>query len=130
MKDVQFISVFADVRYWEDATINGKDDTEGNMPLRQGETWCPIINIHTGYVCDWPLGVEADIHYKVCDAGEYFLLDVNKERIAKHNGYYVPDDILAGGKGYGDYIILKIDNQGYIEGWKRPWFEDEEWDKL
>jgi hypothetical protein len=130
MKDVQFISVFAQVRYWEDATLNGKDDVEGNMPSRVKDEWCPIINFHTGWVCDWPIGVEADIHYKVCDAGDYYLLDVNRERIAKYKDHYVPDDILAFGKGYGDYIIFKIDKEGYIEGWKRPYIDPEEWDKL
>lgn len=129
MKNVQFISVFAQVRYWEDGTLNGKDDVEGNMPLRVKDEWCPIINFHTGYVCDWPCNVEADIHYKVCDAGDYYLLDVNQERIAKYKDHYVPD-MLAFGKGYGDYIILKIDKEGYIEGWKRPYIEPEEWEEL
>jgi len=128
MENVRFIEVDAGVRYWEDASIDGQEDTEGKIPLRNGDGWCPKIDIFTGRVDGWPNGVSADIHYKVCDAGEYWLLDDKKARVAKWCGYYVPDDFLCvGGRGYGDYIILKIGKDGVIENWKTPAIDEEKW---
>ena len=115
-----------DRRYWEDATINGVEDEKGTLtPFKQGDLWCPVIRLSDGQVMDWPQGTEADIHFKVCDAGEYWLLDEEKKRIAKWGGYYVPDDFLCHeGQGYGDYIILKISTDGVIQKWQTP---DVEW---
>ena len=74
--EVTAIGITAEVRYWEDATVNGVEDTDGALiPLRFGDCWMPIIELDTGRVRDWPEGTTADIHYKVCDAGEYELLD-------------------------------------------------------
>lgn len=117
-----YIEVEAGVRYWEDATINGQSDDNGTLtPLKRGDCWCPVIRLADGMVVDWPAGTEADIHFKVCDAGEYWLLDENKQRIAKWGGYYVPDDFLChGGNGYGDYIILKISAEGFVQKWQQP----------
>lgn len=117
-----YIEVSADVRYWEDATINGQEDTNGSLtPFRKGDSWCPVIRLSDGCVMDWPAGMTADIHFKVCDAGEYWLLDEDRQRISKWAGYYVPDDFLChGDNGYGDYIILKIGVDGQINGWRTP----------
>ena len=50
-----YIEASAGVRYWEDATINGKDDTDGTLtPLRTGTNWCPVIRLADGVVMDWP----------------------------------------------------------------------------
>ena len=131
MNNARFIEVGADVRYWDDASLNGQDDTEGKIPLRKGNLWCPVIDLQTGEVIGWPDGVAADVHYKVCDQGEYWLLDESKERIAKWKDYYVPNDILCvGDNGYGDYIIFKIDADGRINGWRNPGIDDDEWETL
>lgn len=123
-----FLEVSAAVRYWEDATVNGQEDTNGHIPLRKGENWEPVIELATGRVLDWPDGVEAGIHYKVCDAGEYWLLDAEKRRVAKWKGYYVPDRFLCvGNNGYGDYIIFTIGRNGAIIGWRRPDIDPEQW---
>lgn len=120
-----YIEVSAQVRYWEDATINGQEDTDGTLtPFRNGNNWCPVIRLSDGAVMDWPSGMVADIHFKVCDAGEYRLMDENRQGIAKWAGYYVPNNFLChGGNGYGDYIILKVDADGHIKGWKTPEIE-------
>ena len=35
-----YIEVSAEVRYWEDATINGTEDTDGTLtPLRKDACW-------------------------------------------------------------------------------------------
>jgi len=127
----KFIKISADVRYWEDATLNGCEDEQGEMPLRNGNSWEPVINLETGSIDCWPAGVTADVHYKVCDAGEYWLLDENKKPFAKWSGYYVPDDILCVGcNGYGDYIIFKVGSDGFIIGWQRPLLEPHEWELI
>lgn len=130
-KPVRLI-VSAEVRYWEDAEINGVIDTEDGqkIPLKKGNLWKPVIDLQTGRVIDWPQGTTADIHYKVCDQGEYWLEDANGKRMKKR-GHYVPDELLAvGDDGYGDYIILKIDENGMIEGWKAPSIDLAEWKEV
>ena len=125
--DVAAILVMAEVRYWEDGTINGTVDTDGTLiPLRNGECWEPVIALDTGRVRDWPEGTTADVHYKVCDAGEYYLLDGADRIVAEKHGY-VPDMLSVGDSGYGDYIILKIGPDGLIEGWEPPIIDPELW---
>lgn len=128
--DVVYIEVDAGVRYWEDAKVNGIEDSNGTLiPFRNGDSWSPIIRLTDGYVNGWPEGTEADIHYKVCDAGQYWLLDADKKRIAKWSGCYVPNGILChGGNGYGDYIIMKIGSLGFIKDWKQPLLDREHWE--
>lgn len=127
MPDIQatYIEVSAEVRYWEDTKINGQEDSEGDLvPFRRGDLWCPVIRLEDGMVMDWPAGMIADIHYKVCDAGQYWLLDDNRQRVAQWAGYYVPDDFLCPTEnGYGDYIIFKVGVDGLIKGWSKPEIE-------
>lgn len=124
-----YIEVEAEVRYWEDATINGQEDTEGKLiPFRFGKQWCPIIRLEDGRIIGWPEGTTADIHYKVCDQGEYWLSDESGKN-AKWRGYYVPDKFLChGNTGYGDYIIFKVGPDGLIQGWTRPEIDPDQWD--
>jgi hypothetical protein len=125
----RYIKVAAAVRYWEDARVNGEEDVDGTrIPHRSGDLWLPIIDLKEGRLLDWPTGVEARIHYKVCDAGEYWLLDVNRQRIAKWKGFYVPDDYLCvGDSGHGDYIIFTVGPDGLIPGWRNPGVDVERW---
>jgi hypothetical protein len=117
-----YIEVSAEVRYWEDAEVNGVEDNGGTLiPFRTRDCWTPVIRLSDGQVTGWPQGTTADIHYKVCDAGEYWLLNDKRERVAKWAGFYVPGDFLChGDEGYGDYIILKIGADGRIAGWRVP----------
>ncbi|RVT96417.1 hypothetical protein EOD42_13880 [Rhodovarius crocodyli] len=127
--EVTHIDVEAGVRYWEDATVNGVADEDGTLiPGRVGEHWKVRIRLADGVVEDWPAGTTADIHYKVCDEGQYWLSDASRQRQMKWAGYYVPNDFLChGGRGYGDYIILEIDGAGVIQGYQQPTIDDEEW---
>ena len=129
LSQARFVKVSAAVRYWEDARVNGVEDVDGTLiPFRTGELWLPIIDLATGQFLDWPAGLEANIHYKVCDAGEYWLLNEARQRIAKWKGYYVPDDVLCvGDRGYGDYIILKVGADGVVLGWQKPYLDEERW---
>ncbi len=134
----EYIEVSAGVRYWEGTYVNGAEDENGTLiPFRKGEMWCPIIRLSDGMVMDWPIGITANVHYKVCDDGEYWLLDADRKRIAKWGGYYVPDDFLCpSGTGYGDYIVFNVAADGLIEKWREPVIEfdaDEEelsWDVI
>ena len=122
MEQAKYLEVEAGVRYWEDATVNGVEDTDGKlMPMRKGDCWAPVIRLADGMVMDWPQGTTADVHFKVCDAGEYWLLDDERKRVAKWAGFYVPDDFLCpADNGYGDYIILNVGADGLIEKWRTP----------
>ncbi|MDV7393398.1 hypothetical protein RZS08_18640, partial [Arthrospira platensis SPKY1] len=127
-----FLVVDARVRYWEDAEVNGISDEEGDLiPLREDESWKAVIELATGRIQNWPEGTTADIHYKVCDDGDYWLANSEGEKLAKWNDGYVPDRFLAvGDRGYGDYIIMKVDAAGMIEGWAPPEIDPEEWEIL
>lgn len=124
-----FIEVRAEVRYWEDSSVNGVEDEAGTLiPLRNGKYWAPVIRLEDGTIMDWPQGTTADVHFKVCDQGEYWLLDGKRNRIAKWGGYYVPNQFLChGDNGYGDYIIFKVIENGRIEGWSKPTVDSEQW---
>lgn len=116
--DVRILKVECNVRYWEDATVNGVDDDDGDLiPMRRGDTWAPFIEIDTGKVIHWPAGTTAHVHYKVCDEGCYTLLDVNGDPVRSIDGY-VPAMLSPGGSGYGDYVIMDIGPDGVIANWK------------
>lgn len=120
--DAKYIEVSAEVRYWEDAEVNGVEDTDGSlMPFRRGDLWCPTIRLSDGAIMGWPEGTTALVHYKVCDQGDYWLLDHDQNRIAKYQGDYVPDKFLChGDEGYGDYIIFNVAEDGKIIDWNEP----------
>lgn len=121
--DVKELHVEAGVRYWEDAEVNGVEDTEGDLiPCRDGDIWKPIIDVETGIIKNWEQGKTADIHYKVCDDGRYILKDDKGETIKSVDGYVI-SDLAIGRSGFGDYIIMKVDETGKIEDWN-PTFED------
>jgi len=128
----KYIVVEAKVRYWEDAKVDGIIDTEDgkNIPHHCGDCWNPIIDLETGKIIDWPQ-VEADIYYKVCDEGEYFLVDgVTIKNRLKYNDEYVPSFLSIGKNGYGDYIIMTIGKDGYIKNWKKPELKEDEWHEV
>ena len=118
--EIKTLHVRAGVRYWEDATVDGIEDNDGKLiPCRVADEddWFPVIEIETGKIINWKQGVTANIHYKVCDDGDYYLLDENDEEVVHLNGY-VPKTLCPEENGYGDYIIMKVDAEGLINNWK------------
>ncbi len=113
--DVKFLKADCGVRYWEDGTVNGVDDDDDNpaMPFASKDGWRILIDIEAGVIIDWPKGTTADVHYKVCDAGVYSLLDAGRKEVKQIDGY-VPSIMCPEGNGYGDYVIMKIDGDGKI----------------
>lgn len=105
-------------RYWEDASVNGVEETDEDpqIPLRDGDLWTLRILIDEGRVLDWPEGVTAETHYKVCDAGLYRLLDADGGVLAERDAY-VPPFLAPGEEGFGDYVILSIGPDGKIANW-------------
>ena len=59
---VKYLKVEAVVRYWEDAEVNGVQDKDGSLvPCRDGRFWSPTIDLVTGTIENWPVGITADI---------------------------------------------------------------------
>lgn len=115
---VKYLKADCGVRYWEDATVDGVEDVNGDLiPCREGDSWKPFINLETGIIENWTKGVTASLHYKVCDEGVYFLLDANKAVVKKIDGY-VPAMLSPKDSGFGDYIIMDIDADGRIADWR------------
>lgn len=137
LKEVTLIAhtlhVKAGVRYWEDARINGVHDEDGTLtPCRDGDYWKPIIDVDKGVIVNWEKGKRADIHFKVVDDGTYTIKDEKGDTIVSKEGY-VPDIMCPADNGYGDYIIMEIDEDGVIDKWEPMAIQnlaersDEEW---
>ena len=80
--------------------------------------WRPIIDVETGQITNWDKQVDACIHYKVCDGFECIFQDENGLIITQYDGY-VPPFMYPKRNGYGDYIILDVDECGYIQHWDK-----------
>lgn len=126
------IEVEAEVRYWEDATVNGVEDSAGDLiPGRDGDLWKVRINLAEGRIEGWPANVAANLHYKVCDAGEYWLTNAAGERLARWKGQYVPAAFLCHGSSrHSDYIIMRIREGGRIAEYREATVDPEQWAPL
>ena len=128
-KTVEIRSVKIDIspRYIGDSD---DDDLETNFPLLNDEklSWIAEVNIDTGQIAGWPIGENREMSVKVCDAGTYSLIDASGEIVAIKEGY-VPNGVVPG--EYGDYVDLKIDENGMITNWPNSpdiseFFEDDD----
>lgn len=116
-------------RYWEDATVNGMEDRDGTLiPLRDGDIWKITLDLATGKILEWPEGVDAGIHYKVCDQGLYWLADAEQNKIARWKGSYVPGEFLChGAHQSSEYVIFHVGAGGEIRDYQRPSIDQEDW---
>lgn len=116
--DVKYLYAELGVRYWDDGIVNGIEDDEGQLiPLRKGDYWCLNIDVDGGFIVNWPKGTVADVHYKVCDDGLYILRNEYNKKLFEVEECYVPSILSPGGDGFGDYVIMSIDETGYIDDW-------------
>lgn len=115
--DVKTLSVKAHVRYWEDGVFYNMQDNS-NEPCRIGDLWCPEIDLETGMIANWTIGVEASIHFKVCDQCSVWLKDTQGNVVAEIIDDYVPKMLCPKENGFGDYIIMDIKADGKIKGFK------------
>ena len=112
------LSVVCKPRYWEDTKVNGVFDTDGTLiPLRFVDRWVFNIDLDTGIIKDWPKGTTAEVRYKVCDAGRYYLMN-GDTCIYSLEYSYVPKMLCPEENGFGDYININIDGNGKIDNWK------------
>ena len=56
--------------------------------------------------------------YKVCDEFACDLLDADRKKVYSYEGY-VPDFMCPREEGYGDYIDMWIDEEGFIKDWDK-----------
>jgi hypothetical protein len=118
---VKYLKCIMEPRYWEDASVNGiqEDDDSPTIPLRHGDKWIITIDLNEGKIIDWPNNTVAKVHYKICDAGEYILMDPEGREVKKLPfGSYVPGILAPNYDGYGDYVVLNIDSRGTIENFR------------
>lgn len=117
--ELKTLQVDAGVRYWEDSSVNGTEDTEDGdlIPCKDNDRWKPVIDIDSGKILNWEQGKKARIHYKICDDGIYTVLDVDGNIVVQIDGY-VPNTMCPAENGYGDYIIMNVDEDGKIENWR------------
>lgn len=116
-KEFEVVYLLAEIgaRYWEDASVNGKEDVQGKLiPCRDGESWKPLIDLSTGKIVNWEIGKTASIHYKSCDNNLFKLLDKDKNIITSKEGYVI-NMMCPAERGYGDYVIMNIDASGMIQ---------------
>ena len=134
------ILVSCQPRYWNDSEVNGREDIDFIITRGDGQpqipcaekikdesekclysdhwAWRPIIDVETGQITNWDEQVDAYVHYKVCDEFECIFQDENGLIITAYDGY-VPPFMYPKREGYGDYIILDIDECGYIQHWDK-----------
>lgn len=81
--------------------------------------WEPSIEVDTGRIMNWKPGVTASIHLRVVDRCFVHLHDYDNDRHWATDGeWYVPEFLYPKENGYGDFINMDIDGNGYIKDWK------------
>lgn len=129
---MRLFKVKAGVRYYEDGKVNGEEDISyeemkaGKKPkvpcVQQinGEwVWCIDIDADTGIILNWPKGNTADVHYKVSDCCDVDVIIDDKKIFDNETACsgYVPDCLCPSEEGWGDYMIMHIDENGQIADW-------------
>jgi len=95
------------------------DDDEIPEYIHEGRNTLKfLIDLDRRKVVDWPEGNHYDLHLKVCDRGIYRLLDPNMGELAIIYQDYVPDGVPG---AYGDYITLRITNDGTVTNLPRKY---------
>ena len=91
---------------------------KGTPKLINGVLRLHVI-IDTGEIINWPKGKgwSLDVSLKVTDTGIYTLLDRFGDNVGGISQNYVPHGLIPG--EYGDYVDLKINDQGFITNWPK-----------
>ena len=120
--DISTIEVDTKARYWEDTYVNGTPDIDFYQTKGVGEPripcavqvkespdsciysdhwrWRPIIEAETGMILNWAKGVEAIVHYKVCDGFKCLFKDKNGETITNIEGYVPACPVCTASGGF------------------------------
>ena len=110
--NIKYVLIDISPRYIGDSQ---DDDVPSDFPLLNGENWKAYVDVDTHLIKDWPIGIDARLQAKVCDAGSYYLIDDMENIVASKENDYVPNGLVPG--KYGDYIDLDIDIDGRIKNW-------------
>lgn len=125
--EISYIRVNAYIPFWEDAYVNGVADDNDSPTIPCASScncyWQPLIEIETGQVLNWQKGVSAETNYKVRDRFKCDFLDEKNETVKSFRGY-VPEFMYPGKNGWEDYIMLNINEEGYIERWDKNLVEE------
>jgi len=113
---VRYLKAEIGARHWEDAKVNGVEDSEGLIPCRECNYWSPVIDLANGQIVNWDIGKTANVHYKSCDDNKLTFLDDEKRIVFIAENNYVPNILCPEGEGWGDYVIMNIDENGFIDG--------------
>lgn len=146
--EVSYVNCYLFVRYWEDSDVS-KDGSEfsevymdgSNLPQSMMLDYSPEItsykgfendkcfymqiNPDTGQIMNWEKGYAMKVHWKVVDQGVYEYVDNNGNVIKRFDCDYVPDYLAIEDSGFGDYVIMNIDSNGYIHNWNKEDFKEE-----
>lgn len=119
--ELKNLIVNAEPRYWEDSSIDGVSSSEIGefFPCKNGDNWQPVIDIESGKILNWDFGKKAVIHFKTADQCAYSISDINGGIVLIKDWSYVPDILCPVGDGFGDYIIMDIDENGVIDKWEK-----------
>ena len=87
---------------------------ENKYPLVSKGMWSGIVDLKTHKLLNWkPEYGDLYLQAKICDSGTYFLLDKDKKTLCKIADY-VPNGLVPESEDCGDYIRLRINNDGTI----------------
>lgn len=119
LADVKTIRLDSYVRYWEDAIVNGEyeNDETPRIPCAKEKHWIIDIDAATGNIENWKKGLTGSVFYKTCDENAVTLYDKEGNILCEYEGY-VPECFSIDDKGFGDYIMMTIDENGKIKNWK------------
>ena len=126
----KYLRAIIGARYWEDSSLNGVSDKAKNMPLIEGDNWIIDIDLENGKIENWKMGDTAEIHYKSVDRNSFYLLDEDKNILKKYENEYVVDVMCPTDNGYGDYVIMDIDKDGFILNFNSQSIENVEWQEI
>lgn len=133
--DAKYLCANVGPRYWEDGDVNGEEDIPYDEQNQGAKPRVPMavenpnprykdcsyrweikIDLETGNIIGWPEGVTANVHYKVCDDGTYWLEGQDGTKYHEIDSY-VPEVFDFVDDSYGDYIIMTVDEKGHIKEW-------------
>lgn len=121
--DLDVVSVTLDIPLRH---LGEKDHIADDFPGRHGDRLQLTIGMDDGKIRDWPPGRAEFVHEKVEDGGTYTLMLSDGDKIVSE-GDYVPT--FFPGQHFGDYVILNIDGEGRVAGWRPDPEEVADWNE-
>lgn len=112
--DVKILAVNAYIRDWDVCDIY-LEPNDSEFPCLVKDEWQPLIEIETGKILNWQVGVKANINLRLRDNCSYKLIDINNNAIISRNDDYVPYTLNNGNDS--DQLTMEINEEGMIKDW-------------